>query len=195
MLQAHCKSPTDPCSTAFYSVRLLTQLHRASTATIARIPYVKGLNDTDDFLYATIEVAIWSSTELGLGMTAANCAVLRPFFRKILPSLGFMSSGGRSTGASNLKGVSVGGTKPETAYKRGDKRSSSRNDELELGDVQHGKGFGTMTSAWHPEDHPDSERDEDASSSHSQTMIINTKTSVYRSEESVKSDIDWNKRR
>jgi hypothetical protein len=170
---------------------VLTTLHRASTATIARIPYVKGLNDTADFLYATIEVAIWSSTELGLGMTAANCAVLRPLFRKLLPSLGFTSSGGRSTGTSNLKGVSIGGTKPEAIHKRGAKRSSSRNDELELGDVQHGKGFGTMTSAWHPEDHPDSERDEDASSNHSQTMIINTKTSVYRSEESVKSDMDW----
>ena len=104
-----------------------------------------------------------------------------------------MSSGGRSTGASNLKGVSIGGTKPETTNKRGDKRSSNRDDELELGDVQHGKGFGTMTSAWHPESHPDEERDEDASSNHSQTMIINTKTSVYRSEESVKSDMDWKK--
>ena len=151
---------------------------------------MKGLNDTDDFLYATIEVAIWSSTELGLGMTAANCAVLRPLFRKILPSLGFMSSGGRSTGASNLKGVSIGGTKHETVNK---KRNSKRDDELELGDVQHGKGFGTMTSAWHPEDRPDEERDEDVSSNHSQTMIINTKTSVYRSEESVKSDMDWKK--
>lgn len=126
-------------------------------------------------------------------MTAANCAVLRPLFRKILPSLGFMSSGGRSTGASNLKGVSIGGTKPDTLNKKPEKRSSNRDDVLELGDVQHGKGFGTSTSAWHPEDHPDSERDEDASSNHSQTMIINTKTSVYRSEESVKSDLDWRK--
>lgn len=131
-------------------------------------------------------------------MTAANCAVLRPLFRKLLPSLGFMSSGSRSNGGSNLKGLSVPG-KPDTiskASKRGvEKRSSSRNDDLELGDVQHGKGFGTLTSAWHPEEHPEEERDEDASSNHSQTMIINTKTSVYRSEESVKSDMDWKKGR
>ena len=180
-------------SPASYSAWSLTRFHRASTATIARIPYVKSLNDTSDFLYATIEVAIWSSTELGLGMTAANCAVLRPLFRKILPSWTFMSSGGRSSGASNPKPVSIGESKPETTYKNGDKRNLSRHDDLELGDVQHGKGFGTMTSAWHQEDHADSEQDEDASSNHSQTMIINTKTSVYQSEESVKSDMDWNR--
>ena len=71
-------------------------------ATIIRVPYVKSLNNTEDFLYATIEVAIWSSCELGLGMTAANCATLRPLFRKLLPSLGFQSSGGRSKDASNV---------------------------------------------------------------------------------------------
>ena len=174
---------------------MLTASYRASTATIARIPYVKSLNNTSDFLYATTEVAIWSMVELGLGMTAANCAVLRPLFRRFLPSLGFMTSGGRSTGASNLgKGVSLGGTRQDTTGTKGEKRTSVRNDELELGDVQHGKGFGTLTSAWHPEDHPEEERDEDASSNHSQTMIINTKTSVIRSEESIKSNMSWPKK-
>lgn len=164
--------------------------YRASTATIARIPYVKSLNDTDDFLYATIEVAIWSACELGLGMTAANCAVLRPLFRKLMPSLGFNSSGGRSNGTSNIKGLSKF-EQSEIVSKKGENRSSSRADNLELGDMQHGKGFGTMTSAWHPEEHAESERDDDAGSNHSQTMIINTKTSVYRSEESIKSDLEW----
>ena len=123
-------------------------------------------------------------------MTAANCAVLRPLFRKLMPSLGFNSSGGRSHGTSNIKGVSLGG-QLETTSRKGEKRSSSRADDLELGDIQHGKGFGTMTSAWHPEEQADRERDEDASSNHSQTMIINTKTSVFRSEESIKSDLEW----
>jgi hypothetical protein len=73
-------------------------------ATIIRVPYVKSLNNTEDFLYATIEVAIWSSCELGLGMTAANCATLRPLFRRLLPSLGFQSSGGRTSNpASNVQ--------------------------------------------------------------------------------------------
>jgi hypothetical protein len=115
-------------------------------------------------------------------MTAANCAVLRPLFRKFLPALGFNSSGGRSSSATHLKGT----TAPETA-----KRHSSRNEELELGDVQHGKGFGTLTSAWHAEEHAGEDRDDDSRSSHSQTMIINTKTSVHRSEESTKSGMDW----
>lgn len=149
-----------------------------------RIPYVKGLENTDDFLYATIEVAIWSDCELGLGMTAAHCATLRPLFRKLMPSLGFNSSGGRSnaiTGAPTTIGTH--------SHKKGEKRSSSRNDGLELDGMEHGKGFGTMTSAWHQ----DEDRDEDASSNHSQTMIINTKTSVYRSEENAApaGEMDW----
>lgn len=181
-----CKSIEPASSTVHRTYKKATTtnhtIHRASTATIARIPYVKTLNDTDDFLYATAEVAIWSACELGLGMTAANCAVLRPLFRKFLPALGFNSSGGRSSSATHLKG----NTAPETG-----KRQSSRNEGLELGDVRHGKGFGTLTSAWHPEEHAGEDRDDDSRSSHSQTMIINTKTSVYRSEETAEDSTDW----
>jgi hypothetical protein len=145
-------------------------------ATIIRVPYVKSLNNTEDFLYATIEVAIWSSCELGLGMTAANCATLRPLFRRLLPSLGFQSSGGRSKDASNVHYTATADAKA----KKSANRSSSRNDELELGGMEP-KGFGTSTSAWHHDEQSDKE--DDQGSNHSQTMIINTKTSIYRSEE------------
>jgi len=148
-------------------------------ATIIRVPYVKSLNNTDDFLYATIEVAIWSSCELGLGMTAANCATLRPLFRKLLPSLGFQSSGGRSKDASNVHYLATADAKNA---KKSANRSSSRNEELELGGMEP-KGFGTSTSAWHHDEASDKE--DDAGSNHSQTMIINTKTSIYRSEENT----------
>ncbi|KAM0724139.1 hypothetical protein Q7P37_000020 [Cladosporium fusiforme] len=147
----------------------------ASAATIARFPYLHGMSDEADFLYATIEVAIWSTIELNLGCTAACCATLRPLFRKIIPSFG-MSSRGRSYGSSKPHGT-------PTLYKR---TSGETSGELELGDVQHGKGFGTSTVAWHHDDAAaESDRDADAGSNHSQTMIINTKTSVYRSEEFV----------
>lgn len=64
--------------------------------------------------------------------------------------------------------------------KKSANRSSSRNDGLELGGMEP-KGFGTSTSAWHHDEQSDKE--DDAGSNHSQTMIINTKTSIYRSEE------------
>jgi hypothetical protein len=164
----------------------LTISHRASLATIIRVPYVKSLNNTEDFLYATIEVAIWSSCELGLGMTAANCATLRPLFRRLLPSLGFQSSGGRTSNpASNAQYLATSDAKQHNNNntKKSANRSSSRNDELELGGMGP-KGFGTATSAWH-HDEASSDKEDDQGSNHSQTMIINTKTSVYRSEETA----------
>lgn len=48
---------------------------------------------------------------------------------------------------------------------------------MKLQGLEHarGKEFGTLTSAWHAEEDGDVE----VGSSHSETMIINTKTSVY----------------
>jgi hypothetical protein len=163
--------------------------NRASLATIIRVPYVKSLNNTEDFLYATIEVAIWSSCELGLGMTAANCATLRPLFRRLLPSLGFQSSGGRTSREDVSSNVQYLGTNADAKHnttnaKKSANRSSSRNDELELGGMGP-KGFGTATSAWHHDEASSSDKEDDQGSNHSQTMIINTKTSVYRSEETA----------
>jgi hypothetical protein len=70
------------------SVSLVTQdihiqrliLRSGSTATIVRIPYIKQLAQ-DDFLYSTTDVAIWSTVEPGIGLTASSLATLRPLFR------------------------------------------------------------------------------------------------------------------
>lgn len=56
----------------------------ASAATIIRFPYIPGLSNRSDFLYATTDVAIWSITETGLGITASAAATLRPLFRTFL---------------------------------------------------------------------------------------------------------------
>lgn len=56
----------------------------ASTATIVRMPYVKDLSDQSDFLYATTDVAIWSTAETGIGIAASAIATLRPLVRNFL---------------------------------------------------------------------------------------------------------------
>ncbi|KAB5586200.1 hypothetical protein GE09DRAFT_1210775 [Coniochaeta sp. 2T2.1] len=71
----------------------------ASTATIVRIPYVKGLSNSADFLYATTDVAIWSTCETGIGIAASSIATLRPLFRTFFSRsklLGGTSSRGRT---------------------------------------------------------------------------------------------------
>ncbi|PYH95661.1 integral membrane protein [Aspergillus ellipticus CBS 707.79] len=66
-------------------VGILSMACIASSATIIRIPWVHTFADPD-FLYATVEIAIWSNIEIGLGITAGSLATLRPLVRKWLGS-------------------------------------------------------------------------------------------------------------
>ncbi|TGZ77567.1 hypothetical protein EX30DRAFT_293448, partial [Ascodesmis nigricans] len=52
-----------------------------STATVVRLPYLHALRDVDDFLWGTTDMAIWSTVEPGIGITAGCMATLRPLFR------------------------------------------------------------------------------------------------------------------
>ncbi|CZR50852.1 related to integral membrane protein [Phialocephala subalpina] len=53
----------------------------AGVAAMIRVPFIKTLALTDDFLFATTDVAIWSTVEPGLGIMAIGGATLRPLFR------------------------------------------------------------------------------------------------------------------
>ena len=45
-----------------------------------------------DFLWATVDIAIWSDIEQGLAITAGSLATLRPLWRQISASLGLAES-------------------------------------------------------------------------------------------------------
>ncbi|KAL2869541.1 uncharacterized protein BJX67DRAFT_370757 [Aspergillus lucknowensis] len=66
-------------------VGILSMACIASSAVIVRFPFVKTFRDPD-FLYATVEIAIWSNIEAGLGITAGSLATLRPLLRHWLGS-------------------------------------------------------------------------------------------------------------
>jgi hypothetical protein len=53
-----------------------------SAATIIRIPYIYQLNQTSDFLFANVNLSIWSTIEPGMGITASSLACLKPLFAK-----------------------------------------------------------------------------------------------------------------
>lgn len=57
----------------------------ASAAVIIRIPWVRTFAELDDFLYATVNIAIWSNIETGLGISAGSLATLRPLLRRFFP--------------------------------------------------------------------------------------------------------------
>ncbi|KAK0367570.1 integral membrane protein [Colletotrichum limetticola] len=53
----------------------------AGVALIIRIPYVRRFDVSADFLYESIDVAIWSVLEPALGIMAASVTSLRPLFK------------------------------------------------------------------------------------------------------------------
>ncbi|KAJ5182824.1 hypothetical protein N7492_000440 [Penicillium capsulatum] len=61
-------------------IGILSMACIASSAVIIRFPFVKTFKDPD-FLYATVQVAVWSNIEAGLGITAGSLATLRPLLR------------------------------------------------------------------------------------------------------------------
>jgi hypothetical protein len=65
--------------TKISAILLLSMCSLASTATIIRIPYLHGMSNLADFLYATSDVAIWSTVETGIGITAAAVSTLSEF--------------------------------------------------------------------------------------------------------------------
>ncbi|KAH7012923.1 hypothetical protein EDB80DRAFT_709133 [Ilyonectria destructans] len=62
----------------------------ASSAVIARFPYLPLLKKPD-FLWNTLDVAIWSTVEQGLAITAGSLATLRPLIKLAAFRLGLTS--------------------------------------------------------------------------------------------------------
>ena len=65
---------------------------RASSAVVARIPALETFADPD-FLWATTGVAVWSTIEQGLAITAGSLATLRPLLRLIFHKVGISTAG------------------------------------------------------------------------------------------------------
>lgn len=63
-----------------------------STATVVRMQYIHSLTNGPDFLFATKNVAIWSTVEPGVGITAGSLATLRPLLQTLLWRLGLASA-------------------------------------------------------------------------------------------------------
>ncbi|OHE94191.1 hypothetical protein CORC01_10529 [Colletotrichum orchidophilum] len=62
----------------------------ASSAVLVRFGYLMSLKDPD-FLWSTLDIAIWSSVEQGLAITAGSLATLRPLLRTVGYKLGMTS--------------------------------------------------------------------------------------------------------
>ncbi|PVH93122.1 hypothetical protein DM02DRAFT_249370 [Periconia macrospinosa] len=90
----------------------------ASTATIIRLPYTKSLGSyKGELLYDTVDFALWTTIEVGIGITAGSIATLKPLVKDL--------SMFRSTrGGSNLP------WSRNTGSKFGNLRGAQQLDEL-----------------------------------------------------------------
>lgn len=66
-----------------------------SSATIIRLPYVWTVKEyKGEFLWRTADVAIWTTVEVGIGITAGNLGTLRPLLQRVMTFMGIASSTG-----------------------------------------------------------------------------------------------------
>ncbi|KAF1974362.1 hypothetical protein BU23DRAFT_434037, partial [Bimuria novae-zelandiae CBS 107.79] len=77
-------------STKVALIPLLAMGCIASAAVVARVPYMKTFR-SKDFLWETTDIAIWSTVEQGLAITAGSLATIRPLLNLVLARLGISS--------------------------------------------------------------------------------------------------------
>lgn len=105
----------------------------ASIAVLCRMGYVMDFKNPD-FLWATVDIAIWSDTEQALGITAASLATLRPLYRQLAAKIGISTNSGGESGRDTRKWY--GG--PSTA------KSSKRKSVFNFGTLMRTEKGGTV---------------------------------------------------
>ncbi|KAK1586145.1 uncharacterized protein LY79DRAFT_240866 [Colletotrichum navitas] len=70
-----------PKWTRILAVAILCFAAIGPVATIIQSVYIPTLLDGDDFLWSTTDLALWSTVEPGIGITAASIATLRPLWQ------------------------------------------------------------------------------------------------------------------
>ncbi|KAJ5947450.1 hypothetical protein N7466_000465 [Penicillium verhagenii] len=127
-------------------IGILSMACIASSAVIVRLPFVATFAEPD-FLYSTYQIAIWSCTEAGLGITAGSLATLRPLLRHWLgsrsenyPSSGFPRNSNPRLGNSGQRAVPLGSMDASN-------RSELRPDKLAVM-VTNIESQGGLGSTW-----------------------------------------------
>ena len=74
-------------------------------ATLVRIPALHTITDSGDFLYATTDIAIWSTLEIGLGITASTMPTLKPLLSNFFERSRILTSKSKRFGSSSSKSM------------------------------------------------------------------------------------------
>ncbi|CAD0100031.1 unnamed protein product [Aureobasidium mustum] len=94
-----------------------------SLSTLIRLPYVKQLGTyKGEFLYTSTYIALWSTVEVGIGISAASLATLRPLVQKFFPNL--LPDAPSAPQNSNIKWSTKHGRR---THRKGDPLDSAEN--------------------------------------------------------------------
>ncbi|KAH8897855.1 hypothetical protein GQ53DRAFT_837622 [Thozetella sp. PMI_491] len=103
--------------TKIATIPLLAMGCVASGGVVARLAYLMNFRNPD-FLWATLDIAIWSTVEEGLAITAGSLAALRPLLKRLMVRFGWSRPSEihyNATGNSGVPGAngngSLGGSK------------------------------------------------------------------------------------
>lgn len=137
-----------------------------STATLVRMPYIKGFAAKQDFLYESTDIAIWSTIEPGIGMIAACIATLRPLLQHVLHRTGLSTPRGTTGGASNWStGNALGSSKNRTGYLRsqddGHTLKNLRPDYAATATIVTGPGATKKSGGWRSNGSDESDKGSD----------------------------------
>ncbi|OJJ63055.1 hypothetical protein ASPSYDRAFT_144837 [Aspergillus sydowii CBS 593.65] len=130
----------------------------ASVAIIIRIPYIMTIHDHDFLSPNNLKIAIWSSIEIGLSITAGSLATLRPLFRTF-----------SSRSSTRYNPFANGPSSPSNFKKPRKSRFNARNlteEPLTFATVDSGLGLGrkkspsALTTLSHRSNSTDKERSE-----------------------------------
>ncbi|KAI1497914.1 hypothetical protein F5X99DRAFT_395330 [Biscogniauxia marginata] len=135
--------------TKFALIPILSMGCVASSAVVVRFAYIEDFKDPD-FLWATVDIAIWSTTEQGLAITAGSLATLRPLYRMAAQRLGMWSS---------TTGLAQSGNMPKTIGSSGMGKSGGRYGKGSQGSRSYGGDFSLTTFARTDEEAQDGRRD------------------------------------
>ncbi|KAH6655360.1 hypothetical protein BKA67DRAFT_657307 [Truncatella angustata] len=97
----------------------------ASIAVVVRFAFIEKFKDPD-FLWATVDIAIWSTTEQGLAITAGSLASLQPLAKRMGQRLGiWQTQQTRSKGSKDMLPKTIGSLDQSKRHKKLGSRSAN----------------------------------------------------------------------
>ncbi|PSK51637.1 hypothetical protein B9Z65_2904 [Elsinoe australis] len=113
----------------------------SSIVSIVRMKYIEGLNVNKN-LFPSPAIGVTSCIEMGLGMTAASCATLRPLFRSCMEraKMTLQRTYGTDVAGTEGRGTERGGTEKDKD------KDGSRNGGTQGTFASYGVGKGVMES-------------------------------------------------